>query len=172
MRSSTAWCRAAGRPEFTPLAGLRAAQLVVVAPATTDFLGRAVRGRADNLRSAYRLETTARLVHAMNLRRWKYPRVHRNTDAAEAVGYPDPDVGNGALAVGEGRGAGRVPEPETILAECGHLREPPTVLDGRAVVGTAGPTRGPIDPVRGFAILRSRKRRSPMLPLGGGAGPT
>ncbi len=169
MRSSTAWCRAAGRPEFTPLAGLRAAQLVVVAPATTDFRTRAVRGRADNLRSACRLETTARLVHAMNHRRWKYPRVHRNTAAAEC---PLPDADNGASAVGDGLGVGRVPEPETILAECGRLREPPTVLDGRDVVGTVGPTRVRIDPVRWFAILSSRERRSPMLPRRGGAGPT
>lgn len=128
----------------------RAAQLVVVAPATADFLARAVGGHADDLLSACLLATTAPtlLVPAMNDRMWAHPTVRRNAAAAEEIGYHVLDPDNGALAVGEGSGPGRMPEPETILAHCARLLEVPTALRGRRLVVTAGPTREPIDPVR------------------------
>lgn len=149
-----------GRPVHTALiasghaldhiALARAAQLVVVAPATADFLARAVGGHADDLLSACLLATTAPtlLVPAMNDRMWAHPTVRRNTAAAEEIGYHVLDPDNGALAVGEGSGPGRMPEPETILAHCARLLEVPTALRGRRLVVTAGPTREPIDPVR------------------------
>ncbi|MEY4857267.1 MAG: hypothetical protein RLZZ97_2097 [Gemmatimonadota bacterium] len=149
-----------GRPVHTALiasghaldhiALARAAQLVVVAPATADFLARAVGGHADDLLSACLLATMAPtlLVPAMNDRMWAHPTVRRNTAAAEEIGYHVLDPDNGALAVGEGSGPGRMPEPETILAHCARLLEVPTALRGRRLVVTAGPTREPIDPVR------------------------
>ena len=149
-----------GRPVHTALiasghaldhiALARAAQLVVVAPATADFLARAVGGHADDLLSACLLATTAPtlLVPAMNDRMWAHPTVRRNAAAAEEIGYHVLDPDNGALAVGEGSGPGRMPEPETILAHCARLLEVPTALRGRRLVVTAGPTREPIDPVR------------------------
>ena len=84
-----------GRPVHTALiasghaldhiALARAAQLVVVAPATADFLARAVGGHADDLLSACLLATMAPtlLVPAMNDRMWAHPTVRRNTAAAE-----------------------------------------------------------------------------------------
>jgi phosphopantothenoylcysteine decarboxylase/phosphopantothenate--cysteine ligase len=149
-----------GRPVHTALiasghaldhiALARAAQLVVVAPATADFLARAVGGHADDLLSACLLATTAPtlLVPAMNDRMWAHPTVRRNAAAAGEIGYHVLDPDNGALAVGEGSGPGRMPEPETILAHCARLLEVPTALRGRRLVVTAGPTREPIDPVR------------------------
>lgn len=158
-----------GRPVHTALiapghaldhiALARAAQLVVVAPTTADFLARAVGGHADDLLSACLLATTAPtlLVPAMNDRMWAHPQVRRNADAAREIGYHVLEPDNGALAVGEGSGPGRMPEPETILAYCARLLEPPTVLDGRPVVVTAGPTREPIDPVRFLSNRSSGK---------------
>lgn len=128
----------------------RQADVVVVAPATADFLAKAVHGHADDLLSAALLATPAPvlLVPAMNDRMWAHPAVVRNAAEARALGYHvlDPDVGN--LAVGEGAGAGRMPEPETILAHVARLLEPRGALTGRRVVVTAGPTREPVDPVR------------------------
>ncbi|WP_309669271.1 bifunctional phosphopantothenoylcysteine decarboxylase/phosphopantothenate--cysteine ligase CoaBC [Gemmatimonas sp.] len=137
----------------------RAAQLVVVAPATADFLARAVGGHADDLLSACLLATTAPtlLVPAMNDRMWAHPQVTRNAAAARELGYHVLDPDNGALAAGEGSGPGRMPEPETILAYCARLLETPTVLEGRSVVVTAGPTREPIDPVRFLSNRSSGK---------------
>lgn len=158
-----------GRPVHTALiapghaldhiALARAAQLVVVAPATADFLARAVGGHADDLLSACLLATTAPtlLVPAMNDRMWAHPQVRRNADAAREIGYHVLDPDNGALAVGEGSGPGRMPEPETILAHCARLLEKPTVLEGRSVVVTAGPTREPIDSVRFLSNRSSGK---------------
>jgi phosphopantothenoylcysteine decarboxylase/phosphopantothenate--cysteine ligase len=88
------------------------------------------------------------LVPAMNDRMWAHPTVRRNAAAAGEIGYHVLDPDNGALAVGEGSGPGRMPEPETILAHCARLLEVPTALRGRRLVVTAGPTREPIDPVR------------------------
>jgi phosphopantothenoylcysteine decarboxylase / phosphopantothenate---cysteine ligase len=137
----------------------RAAQLVVIAPTTADFLARAVGGHADDLLSACLLATTAPvlMVPAMNDRMWAHAQVQHNVRAARALGYHalDPDVG--ALAVGEGAGAGRMPEPETILAHIGRLLESRGALHGRHVVVTAGPTREPVDPVR-FLSNRSSGR--------------
>ncbi|HZF66418.1 MAG TPA: bifunctional phosphopantothenoylcysteine decarboxylase/phosphopantothenate--cysteine ligase CoaBC [Gemmatirosa sp.] len=128
----------------------RAADVVVVAPTTADFLARAVHGHADDLLSACLLATSAPvlLVPAMNDRMWAHPAVVQNADAARALGYRvlDPDDGN--LAVGEGSGPGRMPEPEVILAHVGRLLEGPSALAGRRVLVTAGPTREAIDPVR------------------------
>jgi len=158
-----------GRPVHTALiapghalnhiALARTAQLVVIAPATADFLARAVGGHADDLLSACLLATTAPtlLVPAMNDRMWAHPQVRRNAEAAREIGYYVLDPDDGALAVGEGSGPGRMPEPDTILAHCARLLEAPTALAGRTVVVTAGPTREPIDPVRFLSNRSSGK---------------
>lgn len=158
-----------GRPVHTALiasghaldhiALARTAQLVVVAPATADFLARAVGGHADDLLSACLLATTAPtlLVPAMNDRMWAHPQVRRNVEAAREIGYHVLDPDNGALAVGEGSGPGRMPEPDAILAHCARLLETLTVLEGRSIVVTAGPTREPIDPVRFLSNRSSGK---------------
>ena len=149
-----------GRPVYTALIAAghaldhirlaRAADAVVVAPCTADFLARAVHGQADDLLSACLLATTAPvlLVPAMNDRMWAHPQVRRNGDHARALGYAVLEPDDGPLAAGEGSGPGRMPEPETILVHVGRLLEPGSDLAGRRVVVTAGPTREPLDPVR------------------------
>lgn len=137
----------------------RAAQLVIVAPATADFLARAVGGHADDLLTACLLATTAPvlLVPAMNDRMWAHTAVQQNTVAARALGYSVLDPDDGALAVGEGHGPGRMPEPETIVAYAARLLERESPLRGKRVVVSAGPTREPVDPVRFISNRSSGK---------------
>jgi phosphopantothenoylcysteine decarboxylase / phosphopantothenate---cysteine ligase len=128
----------------------RAAHAIVVAPATADFLARAAVGRADDLLAAILLAADAPvlLVPAMNDRMWSHPQTTQNVAHLRSLGYRVLDPETGPLAVGEGSGPGRMPEPETILAHIGRLLDGDGVLRGRRVVVTAGPTREPIDPVR------------------------
>lgn len=137
----------------------RAAQLVLVAPATADFLAQAAHGTAGELLSAILLATTAPviLVPAMNDRMWAHPQTTRNVASLRSLGYQVVDPDTGELAVGEGSGPGRMPEPETVVAHAAARLQRGTSLEGRRVVVTAGPTREAVDPVR-FLSNRSSGR--------------
>ncbi len=150
-----------GRPVHTVLVGdghaldhiklAKAAELVIVAPATADFLARAAHGHADELLSACLLATDAPvlIVPAMNDRMWANATVQENCAALRKQGKVLLDPATGPLASpDEGAGQGRMQEPDTILAHAGRLLEPPGRLRGKRVVVTAGPTREPLDPVR------------------------
>jgi phosphopantothenoylcysteine decarboxylase/phosphopantothenate--cysteine ligase len=128
----------------------RAANAIVVAPATADFLARAAQGRADDLLTACLLaaEAPALLVPAMNDRMWAHAQTQRNVAHLRELGYAVLDPDEGPLAAGEGIGPGRMPEPDTIFAHVARLLERDAALAGRCVVITAGPTREPLDPVR------------------------
>ena len=158
-----------GRPAYTALIEpghaldhiklARAAEFIVVAPATADFLSRAASGRADDLLTACLLATNAPvlIVPAMNDRMWSHPQTAQNVTRLRELGYTvlDPDVGE--LAVGEGAGPGRMPEPEAILAHVGRGLEEPGDLRGKRIVVSAGPTREAIDPVRFISNRSSGK---------------
>ena len=137
----------------------RAADAVVVAPATADFIARAAHGHADDLLTACLLAATAPvlIVPAMNDRMWAHGQTQANIAHLRAIGYTVLDPDAGALAVGEGSGPGRLPEPETIVAHVARLIEPTTTLRGKRVVVTAGPTREPVDPVRFLSNRSSGK---------------
>lgn len=150
-----------GRPVHTTLIGdghaldhirlAKQAELVIVAPATADFLARAAHGHADELLSACLLATEAPvlLVPAMNDRMWANPQVQANCTALRARGKVLLDPGVGPLASpDEGAGQGRMQEPETIVAHAARLLETRGKLHGKRIVVTAGPTREPLDPVR------------------------
>jgi phosphopantothenoylcysteine decarboxylase/phosphopantothenate--cysteine ligase len=129
----------------------RAANVVVVAPATADLMARAATGQADDLLTACLLATQAPvlLVPAMNDRMWAHAQTQANAAHLRALGYELLEPDEGMLAAGEGSGPGRMPEPEVIFAHVGRLlenRDGPIV--GRHVLVTAGPTREAIDPVR------------------------
>jgi phosphopantothenoylcysteine decarboxylase/phosphopantothenate--cysteine ligase len=146
--------------------------VIVVAPATADFVARAATWRGNDLLSACLLATTAPVlfVPAMNDRMWAHGQTQKNIEHLRSLGYTvlDPDVGELASR-GEGFGPGRMPEPETILAHIGRLLEHDDLLHGRRVVVSAGPTREAVDPVRfisnrssgkmGVAIAESAWRR-------------
>ena len=137
----------------------RGADLVLVAPATADTLARAAHGFANDLLTAALLATTAPVLiaPAMNDRMWGHPQTTRNVAHLREFGYHviDPDVGD--LAVGEGFGPGRMPEPETILSHAARLLEGHLPLAGRTIVVTAGPTREAVDPVRFISNRSSGK---------------
>jgi phosphopantothenoylcysteine decarboxylase / phosphopantothenate---cysteine ligase len=155
----------------------REANIVVVAPATADFIGRAAHGLADDLLTACLLATQSKvlLVPAMNDRMWSHAQTRRNVDQARSLGYEVLEPAEGPLAVGEGSGPGRMPEPDEIMSHIGRLLEPESLLSGKRVVVTAGATRESIDPVRfisnhssgkmGIAIARAAWRRGAEVTL-------
>ena len=129
----------------------RAADLVVVAPATADLMAKMAGGHADDLASTLLMATDKRVLvaPAMNVRMWEHPATQRNLatlrgDGVAVVG-PEP----GAMACGE-FGPGRMAEVsdivEAVAAALGAGR-----MAGRHVVVTSGPTHEPIDPVRYIA---------------------
>ena len=147
----------------------RAADLVVVAPATANLLAKMAHGLADDLASTLLLATDKRtlLAPAMNLRMWLHPATQRNvaTLKADRVLFCGP--ADGAMACGE-YGPGRLSEPlaivaaiEAALAGDTRLALPSAVpgsLAGCRVVVTSGPTHEPIDPVRFIANRSSGKQ--------------
>jgi phosphopantothenoylcysteine decarboxylase/phosphopantothenate--cysteine ligase len=170
-----------GRPVHTEIFGpghaldhirlAREANVIVVAPATADFVGRAAHGLADDLLTACLLAAQSRvlLVPAMNDRMWSHAQTKRNVAHARTLGYDVLDPATGPLAVGEGSGPGRMPEPEEIMSHVGRLLEAASSLKGKKIIVTAGATREPIDPVRflsnhssgkmGVALARAAWRR-------------
>jgi phosphopantothenoylcysteine decarboxylase/phosphopantothenate--cysteine ligase len=155
----------------------REASLFVVAPATADFLARAAHGLADDLLTASLLANTSPvlLVPAMNDRMWANAQTAHNVKQLRKLGYDVLDPEEGPLAVGEGAGPGRMPEPETIVAEIARKLEPKGKLSSLAILVTAGATREAIDPVRfisnhstgkmGIAIARAAWRRGAEVKL-------
>jgi phosphopantothenoylcysteine decarboxylase/phosphopantothenate--cysteine ligase len=150
-----------GRPAYSELVAeghaldhltlSRRAEVIVVAPATADFLARAASGRADDLLTACLLAAGAPvlLVPAMNDRMWAHRQTQANVEHLRGLGYVVLDPEKGPLASpAEGVGPGRMPEPETIFAHVARVLEPRGALAGRRVVVTAGPTREALDPVR------------------------
>jgi phosphopantothenoylcysteine decarboxylase/phosphopantothenate--cysteine ligase, prokaryotic len=153
------------------------AALFVVAPATADFLARAAHGLADDLLTAALLANTSPvlLVPAMNDRMWANAQTQQNVRQLRKLGYEVLEPDEGALAVGEGAGPGRMPEPETIVAEIGRKLEPKGKLSSLTILVTAGATREAIDPVRfisnhstgkmGIAIATAAWRRGAHVKL-------
>lgn len=128
----------------------KAADVIVIAPATADLMARAATGQADDLLTACLLaaECPVLMVPAMNDRMWAHAQTRANAEHLGRLGYTLLPPDDGMLAAGEGSGPGRMPEPETILAHVGRLLEPAGPLRGRRVLVTAGPTREELDPVR------------------------
>ena len=129
----------------------READVIVVAPATADFLARAATGRADDLLAACLLAGKAPvlIVPAMNDRMWAHPQVRQNTARLREIGYHVLEPDTGLLASREeGSGPGRMPEPAAIRAHIARLIEPASALTGKHIVVSAGPTREALDPVR------------------------
>jgi phosphopantothenoylcysteine decarboxylase/phosphopantothenate--cysteine ligase len=129
----------------------RWADLVLVAPATANFIGQLAAGLAPDLLSTLCLATTAPIVlaPAMNHAMWHNAAVQANRAVLAARGVRFLGPGAGDQACGE-VGPGRMLEPADIAAELlgtssGRARQ---TLAGLNVVVTAGPTREPIDPVR------------------------
>jgi len=129
----------------------RAADLVVVVPATADLMAKMAAGLANDLASTLLLATDKRVLiaPAMNVRMWDHPATQRNIATLRADGVLFAGPTEGDMACGE-FGPGRMVEPATIVAAIGQaLASGP--LSGRHILVTSGPTHEPIDPVRYIA---------------------
>ena len=143
----------------------RAADLVVVAPATADLLAKMAAGLADDLASTALLATDKPVLvaPAMNSAMWEHPATQTNVGILTGRGVRRIGPNTGDLACGES-GAGRMAEPEEILAaiaahfERAALGSGPLPLSGRRALVTSGPTVEPIDPVR-YITNRSSGRQ-------------
>ncbi|KMO27532.1 bifunctional phosphopantothenoylcysteine decarboxylase/phosphopantothenate--cysteine ligase CoaBC [Methylobacterium aquaticum] len=147
----------------------RDADAVVVAPATANTLARMAGGHAPDLASTVLLATTLPILiaPAMNVRMWLHPATQRNLAllTGDGVAVVGPNVGRMAEAE---TGPGRMAEPdeiadavEALLARGAPLASRPdrgTLLAGRHLLVTSGPTHEPIDPVRYLANRSSGKQ--------------
>lgn len=129
----------------------RAADLLVVAPATADLLAKMATGRADDLASTLLLATDKRVLvaPAMNVRMWGHAATQRNLGVLRADGVLMVGPDEGEMACGE-YGPGRMAEPAAIVAAIASAFGGGP-LAGKHVLVTSGPTHEPIDPVRYIA---------------------
>lgn len=145
------------------------ADLIIIAPASANTLARLAMGMADDLLATLCLATDApvMLAPAMNQQMWAHPAVQLNQQTLVDMNYYLIEPADGEQACGD-VGAGRLPEPEDLLAQVQYFiakQSIPQVLAGKKVTITAGPTVEAIDPVRylsnhstgkmGFALARA-----------------
>ncbi len=137
----------------------RAADLLVVAPASADLLAKMASGRADDLASTVLLATDKDVLAApaMNLRMWLHPATQANLATLAARGLRCVGPNDGDMACGE-YGPGRMAEPQEILAAIADYFGGDARLAGRRALVTSGPTYEAIDPVRYIANRSSGKQ--------------
>jgi len=156
--------------------------LLLVAPCTANVIGKFANGIADDFLSSLYLATRApvMLAPAMNSNMLAHDAVQRNLQALAARGVRFVEPGEGYLACGW-IGKGRLAEPEAIVeAACALLSPTDSLLRGRHVLVSAGPTYEDLDPVRylgnrssgkmGFALAAEARQRGARVTLV--AGPT
>ena len=155
--------------------------LLLVAPATANIIGKFANGIADDFLSTLYTATRAPVLvaPAMNTNMFAHDAVRANMDRLAARGVRFVDPGQGYLACGW-IGKGRLAEPEDIVLAAEAILRPDGPLKGRRVLVTAGPTYEDIDPIRyignrssgrmGFAIAEEAQRRGAEVTLV--AGPT
>lgn len=136
----------------------RAADLVIVAPATADMMAKMAGGHANDLASTLLMATDKQVLiaPAMNVRMWEHAAAQRNLAQLGADGVHVVGPNSGDMACGE-YGPGRMAEPSEILDAVDSLLRHGR-LTGRHIVVTAGPTHEPIDPVRYIANRSSGKQ--------------
>jgi phosphopantothenoylcysteine decarboxylase/phosphopantothenate--cysteine ligase len=145
----------------------RAADLVLVCPATADLIARMAAGEANDLATTLLLATDKPVVvaPAMNVRMWQHVATQRNVDQLRQDGITVLEPDEGPMACGE-FGPGRLPEPTDLFKRIRLMLGPavaveavePGPLTGKHVLVTAGPTHEPIDPVRVIANRSSGKQ--------------
>lgn len=156
------------------------ADAMVIAPATANTIARLSAGMCDDMLSvcfiALRPDKPVLLVPAMDGYMYESPSVRRNLSVLATQGCRILEPESGELASGQ-CGLGRMPKPETIVEELAGmlLPSPDSLLKGRTVLVTAGPTREKIDDVRflsnyssgkmGFAIAAAAAKRGAVVRL-------
>jgi phosphopantothenoylcysteine decarboxylase/phosphopantothenate--cysteine ligase len=141
--------------------------LILIAPASADFMAKLAHGYADDLLSTLCVARRCPLMvaPAMNVEMWQNAATARNAETLRADGVTIVGPASGGQACGE-MGMGRMTEPADILADVQFFFQPKR-LAGRRVVVTAGPTEEPVDPVRvltnrssgkmGYAVARAAR---------------
>jgi phosphopantothenoylcysteine decarboxylase/phosphopantothenate--cysteine ligase len=132
----------------------RDCDLVLVAPATADLMGKMANGLANDLASTILLATErpVLMAPAMNPKMWSNPAVSRNASQLLIDGVHFIGPMRGEMAEGGEAGVGRMAEPLEIAAEVEKLLDTaPKPLSGKKAIVTSGPTHEPIDPVRYIA---------------------
>ena len=126
----------------------RWADLLLIAPATADFIATMVHGRADSLLAAIYLATPAlvAIAPAMNQGMWRHPASLDNVEKLNQRGVTIIGPDSGIQACGD-TGPGRMEQPDTIINQASGIFTSKS-LQGKKVVITAGPTREALDPVR------------------------
>ncbi len=149
---------------------------LLVAPATADTIAKFAQGIANDFLSTLYLATTAPVVlaPAMNVNMWQHPATKANLETLRNRGVHVIEPGSGYLACGM-VGAGRLAEPEQIVAATLERLGVTQDLAGETVLITAGPTHEPIDPVRylgnrssgkmGYALAEAALRRGAKVVL-------
>jgi len=139
--------------------------LILIAPASADFMAKLAHGYADDLLSTLCVARRCPLMvaPAMNVEMWQNAATTRNAETLRADGVTIVGPASGGQACGE-MGMGRMTEPADILADVQFFFQPKS-LEGKRVVVTAGPTEEPVDPVRvltntssgkmGYAVARA-----------------
>jgi phosphopantothenoylcysteine decarboxylase/phosphopantothenate--cysteine ligase len=152
------------------------ADLLLVAPATANIIGKFANGIADDFLSSMYLATTApvMMAPAMNTNMFAHPAVVRNLETLTARGVKFVEPGEGYLACGW-IGKGRLAEPNEIVEAALHLLRPKGALSGVRLLVSAGPTLEDIDPVRfignrssgkmGYALAAEAARRGARVTL-------
>ena len=152
------------------------ADLLLVAPATANFIGKAANGIADDMLTTVVMAAKARIIFvpAMNSNMYLNPILQRNLKILQEAGYIMLEPAYGLMACGI-EGPGRLPEPAVIAAKISEIFNTATQLAGKKVIVTAGGTREAIDPVRyignhssgkmGYAIAKAAAARGAAVTL-------
>lgn len=141
-------------PEDQPIGHLALAEnadVMLVAPASANTIGKLAHGRAEDMLSscALALQRPLILAPAMNSRMYEHPATRANIETLSSRGAIVLQPGEGRLASKGEHGLGRLPEASALLAACeAHLPGAPAPWAGINVLITAGGTREPIDGVR------------------------
>lgn len=133
------------------------ADLVLVAPATANLIGKVANGLADDLLTTTIMATRAKVLFApaMNSNMWDNPIYQKNQERLETFGYHFIKPVYGDLACGW-QGQGKLPDPQEIFNSAQALMGS-HALEGKTVLVTAGPTREELDPVRFLSNYSSGK---------------
>jgi phosphopantothenoylcysteine decarboxylase/phosphopantothenate--cysteine ligase len=152
------------------------ADVLVIAPATANIIGKLAGGIADDMLSTTVMATKAKVIiaPAMNTNMYENPVVQKNIQLLKELGYIFVEPEEGRLACGD-VGKGKLSDPAVIQAAIIEALSEKQDLDGKTVLVTAGPTREAIDPVRfisnnstgkmGFAIAERAAKRGAKVHL-------
>jgi phosphopantothenoylcysteine decarboxylase/phosphopantothenate--cysteine ligase len=167
----------AGDPSIAHVELAKWEELLIVAPATANVIGKFARGVADDFLTTHYLAgrgVPVLIAPAMNGNMYRHPAVQENLKILGDRGHVILQPARGVLACGD-VDEGRLPEPATVAQEAVAILERRGDLEGVEVLVTAGPTREPVDPVRyisnrssgkmGYAVAREALMRGATVTL-------